>query len=202
MMRNSTRLGGKAAAIVLAAGLATAVFAQAAMTKQTSLDGTLTMVNGQTVAVTTATMGMKIALLASDTLILERQKVAVGDIKEGEALGVAAVKNPDGSLTATVINIFAPELYPRVKKGQFPMDSGQIMTNAVVTKFEADMNGKTLTMQAEGGSYTILVPEAAEVHRMVAVKPAELKVGMHVIIRGEDKGDGKLAATFISADTN
>lgn len=168
----------------------------------TTLDGTLTMVAGGTLGITTPAAGLKTVIVKDDALVFVRVKATTADIRVGDALGVAATQGSGGQLTATAINIFAPEMYGRVRKGQFPMQSGQIMTNALVGKYVPDSGGHSLVMPYEGGSATIEVPDGAQVHRMTAIKQSELKVGMHVVVRGDSNASGGVEASFITVETD
>jgi hypothetical protein len=138
--------------------------------------------------------------VGKDTLILARQIATLASIRPGDALGVAAARADDGSLTATAINIFPPELWQRVRKGQFPMVSGQIMTNAEVDRVTDRVEGRTIYLKYDMLTATIAVPASAEIHRSVAMKLADLRTGMKVTIRMSPSTDGSLHAAFINLD--
>ena len=106
----------------------------------------------------------------------------------------------DGSLTANGINIFSPELWSRVRKGQFPMQSGDVMTNALVTQYADRVQGRVLYMKYQEGASTISVPDGTQIHRMLTEKLADLKPGMHVVVRGTANQDGSVTASTVSFD--
>jgi hypothetical protein len=167
---------------------------------QRSIAGSIARINGQTAFVQSADGTVTTVMVASDTLILGRKLAALASIQPGEALGVAATKGDDGSLTATVINVFPSELWQRVRKGQFPMASGQVMTNAQVDRLGGMGDGHVLYLKYEMLTAAIAVPDGAEIHRSAAMKLADLKPGLKVTVRGTGNPDGSLAASFVSFD--
>jgi hypothetical protein len=185
-------------AFFVAAGVGAAPAAQ-----PVSLDGTITMVGSTSFSVSSTSGGGKLVTIAGDTLILDRQTATMEDLKPGMPMGVAARRGPDGSLTATSINVFSPELWSKVRKGQWPMESGEVMTNAVVTNAAAQtVDGRTLTMSYEDVSATILVPPGVDIHRILTVRPADLKSGMHVTVRGLPDANGGVTASIVSFDAD
>ena len=187
-----------ALAAFLAGGVATAA-AQAAGPKP--LSGTVVSVTGSTLRLALADKSIKDVALQESTIILERDVAAVSDIKPGDALGVAARR--DGmNLIATSINIFAPQMWanPQMRKGQWPMATGETMTNAEVTDYVQGMSGHTLTMKYHDVDATITVPDGIPIHRLVSVKPDALAAGMAISVRLASVADGTLKAASISFD--
>jgi hypothetical protein len=175
---------------------------QGAMTSQNqvSISGTIGAINGSTVFVTAADGTATTVAIKADTLILGRKLATLASIQIGEALGVAATKADDGTLTATAINVFPPELWQRARKGQFPMASGQVMTNAQVDRLGAGVQGRMLFLKYEMLTAAIAVPESAEIHRSVALRLGDLMTGQSVAVRGVAGPDGMLAASSVSLD--
>jgi hypothetical protein len=192
------RLVSMAAGILFLAA-AIGGFAQA-MTTLTSLDGTISAIKGEMITLTTSDKLVKTVSLGPNTLVLRRQAATLVDIKSGDALGVASRRASDGTMTAISINIFSPELYKVVRKGEFPMSTGDTMTNALVTKYAKAVQGRVLTMTYAEGTSTITVPESAQIHQMVTVKAPDLVVGLHITVRGTLKPDGSVAAQSVSFD--
>jgi len=116
----------------------------------------------------------------------------------GDAMGVAATREQDGSLTATVINVFSPELWKKVRKGQWPMASGQVMTNAQVDHIAKKVEGRTLFLHYEMLDAAIQVPPSAEIRRSVTRELADLRVGARVSVRLAAQGSDR--AAMISLD--
>ncbi len=173
-------------------------FAQSQTEK--TVEGAITAVDPGSITLITAGGHPETVDLTKDTLVLERQPASLADITAGEALGVAAKKGADGSLTATSINIFSPELWNEVKKGQFSMESGEVMTNAVVDNLTVDMvMGRTLFMKYGDVTAAITVPPQTDIHRILTVRGADLKPGLTVSVRQNDE-KGTLSAATVSFD--
>ena len=152
---------------------------------QTSVQGTITSMTAK--AFTLAVQGGSDVVVSLDQnlLVLETRPAALAEIRQGDALGVAATRMPDGSLTATSINVFPPELWKNARKGQWPMQSGEVMTNAVVLDLATErVAGNTLYMKWEDVSATIAVPLEAVIHRILVVSMADLKPGMTIRVVG------------------
>lgn len=172
----------------------------AAPAGQAPIQGTIVSIEGSTLVLAGADGGSSRVLIQPDTLILKRVAATLDSIKPGEALGVAATRGTDGSLTATVINVFTPEIWQRVRKGQFPMPSGQVMTNAEVVKQVDKVQGRTLYLKYEMLDAAILVPAGAEIRRMALLKPSDLMVGSKISVRLTPSSDGSLRASMVSME--
>ncbi len=184
--------------VVFLAGAGALGFAQA-MT--TSVDGTVASLTSTMLTLTAPDGSTKTVALGPNTLVLERQAATLSDITQGDAMGVTTHRAEDGSMVATAINIFSPELYKVVRKGQFPMQQpGQIMTNAVVSAYMASGDGHSLTMSYNGETYPITVPDSTEIHRLLTVSMDTVKEGMHVLVRGSQGSDGTVKAAVVSFD--
>jgi len=186
-------------ALLVLIGGALSGYAQA-MTTTIAVDGTIAAVNGSTITLTLADKMAKTIALQDKTLILGRQVVGLDQIKPGDAMGVASRRDSDGSMVAISINIFAPEMWDGVRKGQFPMTTGDTMTNAVVAQYAAGVKGRVVTMKYAEGTSEITVPDGTQIHRLVAAKPAALTVGLHITVRGTASPDGSIKAASVSFD--
>ena len=183
---------------IFLAGAGATGFAQA-MT--TSVDGTVVSLTSAMLTLTAPDGSTKTVALGPSTLVLERSTATLSDVSKGDAMGVTTHRAEDGSMVATAINIFSPELYKVVRKGQFPMQQpGQIMTNAVVDAYESTGDGHSLTMSYNGETYPITVPDSAEIHRLITVSRDTVKAGMHVLVRGSQGSDGTVKAAVVSFD--
>jgi hypothetical protein len=188
-----------AAAILLASAGAAAAQVQP-QPATTTVDGTIVEVSAAAFTVTAADGSRRAVAVSGETLILARQAAKLDSIKAGDALGVASRRGSDGSLIANSINIFSLELWARVRKGQFPMQSGDTMTNAVVSQAETRVDGRVLYLAVEDRTAAIRVPEGIPINRSVTEKVSDLKVGMRVVARGVAGPDGVIAATTINFD--
>ncbi|HUX40316.1 MAG TPA: DUF5666 domain-containing protein [Rectinemataceae bacterium] len=175
-------------------------FGQAMMSASTQFSGSIASISGATLFVTLGDGRTLAVALGASTEILKRARATLDSIKPGDALGVAATKSADGSLIATAINVFSPQVWQRVRKGQFPMADGQVMTNAQVERLGNRVDGSTLYLKYEMLSAAILVPATATIRRSLPVSPAELAPGMAVTLRGTSGADGIFSATLVSFD--
>jgi hypothetical protein len=167
---------------------------------QVSVSGAIASISGGTLFVTSSGGTATSVAIGKDTLILGRKSDTLDSIKPGEAMGVTSAMAADGSQTATAINVFPPELWQRVRKGQWKMDNGLYMTNAQVDRSSAGVQGRVLYMKYEMLTAAITVPNSAEIRRSVILSLADLKPGMNVMVRGVAGADGLLAASFVSFD--
>jgi hypothetical protein len=200
-MRQNGRLSSLvlvlAATVMLAAAMAVAA---APGDQVTVANSTIATVNGSTVTVASPDGSQKVAKVLADTLILSREMATLGTIKPGDALAVTAKRGADGSLTAVSINIFSPDLWSRTRKGQWTMESGDIMTNAVVADTVERVEGRTLYMKLDQGTGAISVPAATAIHRLTPIRLSDLKPGMRVTVRGVADPDGTIKASSITFD--
>ncbi len=198
-MRSTRALRWRGA--LLAAAVAASLLpslAQAAPGPAGQAEGTITAVDGGTVTITLQSGGPVRIALTGDTVIIQRRRTTLEDIKPNDFVGVTARREADGSLTAISINIFPPEFKNRIREAQFVMDTGNIMTNATVFQNVRRVEGRTLYLRLPDGSVIITVPREAEVFRLTLLKPADLKPGMHVVVRTTTGADGGLVAASIT----
>jgi hypothetical protein len=170
----------------------------AATAGQASVAGTIGAISGGTLFVSTSGGATTTVLIGKDTLILGRKLSTLASIMPGEAMGVTSAKAEDGSLTATIINVFPPELWQRARKGQWKMDNGLYMTNAQVDRSSAGVQGRTLFMKYDMLTAAIIVPNSAEIYRMTTKTLADLRPGLAVSVRGVAETDGSIDAANIS----
>ena len=169
---------------VLAAMLALAAFAAGAANAQTpvTIAGSLASVTPNSATIATAA-GTTTVIITDKTRVLRRLPAALADIKAGTFLAVTSSKGANGTLTAVSINIL-DALRATSRKAHFTMESGNMMTNADVTSVVTAASGRTITMNYEGQTITILVPEKTPIRRIEPAKLSDLKPGQHVTVRG------------------
>jgi len=136
----------------------------------------------------------------AETQILLRTLAQVTDIKPNDFVAVTSKREPDGTLTALSINILPPEYKDRMREAQFVMDSGNMMTNAMVFQNVRKIDGRTLYLRMPDGPSVINVPATTDIFRLAVVKLTDLKPGMRVVVRGASNPDGSLIAASITAD--
>jgi len=167
---------------VLIAWTALAGPAQAQSDLSIRFRGTIDAANAQSLTVTT-NAGEKLTLvLPAQTPVLDARKVGLGSIKPGSFVGVAAQPQPDGSLVALEVHVFAKSLRG-TGEGSYPWDLGSnsVMTNGNVST-AVGTSGRTLTVQYAGGEKTIQVPKTVPVVLVDKGRRSLLKLGHKVVI--------------------
>ena len=162
-------------------------------------DGTIASVAGTSLKINTES-GPRVVQVSPDTLILGRQATTLASIAPGDPMAVTSKRETDGSLTAISIVIFSSELWARARKGQWVMDSGNMMTNAVVMKYVDRVEGHTLYLKYNEGASAINVRPGTDIHRLVSVRLRDLKPGMRIMARGIGEADGSIKASSITFD--
>jgi hypothetical protein len=163
-------------------------------------EGTIERVAGDGITVATTGAAPTQVKISAITFVVARQRATLETIKPGDYVGVDATRGPDGTLVAVAIHIFPPEYKDRVRMGQFPMTSGDVMTNAQVMESVVKVENRTLFLKYQDGAAAISVPPAAEVQRQTLIRLGDLHPGMHVVVRGAANPDGSIAASSISVD--
>jgi len=157
---------------------ATTVAAQA----PTRVRGKITDVQGDVFVVDQKTH----VRVGDKTEIVYTQPIALADIKPGDFLGVTSNKASDGSLTAYEVRRFPKPLNP----GHRPFDgrNDQTMTNATVGATVQAAKGRELTLNYDGGSQKIVVPENASISMLVPGKRDHLVRGAPVNLTMDGSG--------------
>lgn len=137
-----------------------------------------------------------------ETHVISQQPARLEDVVAGEFVAVTAKKEAEGMLTAIAINIFPTPLRGQIREGQWPMETGDIMTNAVITQNVTRVSGHMLYLAYKGGTAMINVSPMATVRRMTLITLGKLKTGMQVSAHGTQNPDGSIAASFIIVDVS
>ncbi len=161
---------------------AAAVMDSAAAQAPTRVRGKITEVRGDVFVVDQKTQ----VRLDDKTEIVYTQPIALADIKPGDFLGVTSNKGTDGSLTAYEVRRFPKPLSP----GHRPFDGrdDQTMTNATVGAAVQSAKGRELTLNYDGGSQKIVVPENASISMLVPGKREQLVPGAPVSLTMDGSG--------------
>jgi hypothetical protein len=201
-MRHTRRRSGIVA--LVAAGLLalSAGPCAAAAPASAGAEGMITSV-GRTSVVIATQSGDHIRVTATPaTHIVSRRPARLADVVAGQFVGVTAKKEAEGILTAVAITIFPPLLRGKIREGQWPMETGDIMTNAVITRDVARVSGHMLYLAYKDGTAMITVPSGTTVRRMTLIALGDLKAGMHATARGTRNPDGSITASFILVDVS
>jgi hypothetical protein len=174
--------------------------------------GTISAVNGSTLAITEVT-GAKVSLtLAPDAKVTDVIPGSLSDLKTGSFIGTAAIKQPNGVYRAMELQIF-PESMRGVGLGtrSWNLAPHSSMTNGTVGGLTqaggtvGTVSGSTdltLTVNDGSGTKTVLVPSGVPVVTFAPGTPAELQPGAHVMFLPKTAADGTLTASRISVGKN
>src|SRR5947199_8378129 len=151
MNNQHARSAGRTGLAVAGAALvlSTAVFA--APGPATQAEGTIAAVEPAAVTVATSTGTQVRVVMTGDTVVIRRRTVPLEDMKPNDIGGVMARREADVPLTVISINCFPPEFRGRVREAQFVMDTGNIMTNAMVFQNVRAVLGRTLYLKLGDG---------------------------------------------------
>ncbi len=184
-------------AAVLALALVTAGAPGAAAQSATTVEGTIATATS-TSAVITTKMGSTTVTLNEKTRVIRRLPATLADVKVGTFMAITASKSADGTLTAVSMNIL--DGFPDARKGQWPMESGNVMTNMNVTSIVSGVSGRTLKLSYQDRTTSIVVPNNTPIRRIVSGNLSDLKAGEHVRVRGENDGYGVITASYVSIE--
>jgi Domain of unknown function (DUF5666) len=131
--------------------------------------------------------------LADNPQIAGIVKASLSDIKQGSFVGVTAMPQADGSLSALEVHIF-PETMRGTGEGHYPWDlrSQSTMTNANVEQVGTAVDGQTLTLKYKDGEKKIFVPANAPIVAYVQGDKSDLKPGAKVFVVATKQPDGTL----------
>jgi len=187
----------KTAAIALGLAALSFLSAPAEAQKPMRVRGTITAVDGNTLALKSLD-GRDLKLRMTDkTAVAAAKALKLEDLKHGDYVGSMSRAGPDGKLVASEVHTIART----VKEGHGPWDMGPgtLMTNANVGSLVKVANGYELTLDYSGGSQKILVPPGTPVVTTVPADRSLLAPGVYVFIAAMADADGNLTALRIQA---
>ena len=168
---------------------ASALLAQA----PTRVRGTITALEGDVLSVKSRDGKDLKVQLAPDVGVSTAKKATLDELK-GKYVGVTALKK-EGRLVAVEVHA----LPPQAKPGHMDWDlqPGSTMTNANLEGNAQSSGGNEITMNYQGGSQKILVPEGTPIVTFVPGSRSDLKPGEWIFTSAGEK-DGKLVAQRIT----
>jgi len=182
--------------LVLALSMAaTLVSAQNA---PTTVEGTVALIVLDHLQIQSADGKVTVVVLPPGVSVTRRILVPWTDIHSGDWVGVDSKPGSDGNQESVAINVFSPNIIAKVRKGQFTMSSGDLMTNAPVDKVSTGSDGNALTLKNEGAMVSIRITAQTVVHRLLDASTADLKPRVQVQVRGTPNQDGSLQAGNVS----
>ena len=153
--------------------------------------GTITAVNGSTLAITEPS-GAKVSVqLAANATVVDLLPSSLSDVKAGSYIGTAAIRMPNGTYRAMELQVFPASMRGIGLgtrrwnlKAHSTMTNGTVggMTSAGGTVSSVSKAGNlTLTVNDGSGNKTVLVPAGVPVVTYAPGTAADLQPGAHVI---------------------
>ena len=161
--------------------------------------GTITGFDGHLLAVKTRDgKDMKITV-REETSVSSLIGLRMGDIRQGNFVGVTAIKRARGdALYALEVHVFQ-ETSRGSGEGHrdWDLEPGSTMTNANVDAIVELNDGKELTLSYKGGTQKIIVPPDTPIVSFVPGDKSLLKTGARIFSVVQQTGDGTLTAQRI-----
>ena len=183
-------LGVLALGAVLAGGLVAASAAQPSRVR-----GTIGAITGNSLTISTRN-GDKVLLdLTAATAVGDVSYAKITDIKPGSFIGTAAVPQPDGTLKALEVHVFAPDLRGTGEGSRAWQGDGRkgTMTNGTVGDLVVT-HGRMMTVTYHGGEKKISIPADVPIVYIERGAQADLVAGAHIIGFGAKNPDGSVTA--------
>jgi len=165
--------------------------------------GAIVAINGSTLDLTTRDGSKLSATLAPNVGVAAVSIARIEDIKPDSYIGTAAVPQPDGTLKALEVHVFAASMRG-TGDGHRPWDSPgatNTMTNGTVGSVVGS-TGRTLHITYKGGEKDVVVPPDVPI---VSLEPGArdlLVAGAKVIAFGTRAADGQVTIERISVGTH
>jgi hypothetical protein len=187
-----------ASALVSVMLVTSVTWAMAQQAQTQRVMGTITSVEGKTLAVKTRDGDVKVNV-TDNVAVFGVVKAAISNVKPGAYVGVGAMPQPDGSQKAIRVMIFS-EVQRGTGEGHRPwVQPGSTMTNATVDTTVAGVDGQVLTVKYKGGEKKIVIPPDLAIQMYVVGDKAELKPGANIlIVSASKKPDGTLEAARVN----
>jgi hypothetical protein len=194
MWRKARIIGIGTALLVGVLGVTAAVSEDAAPAR---LRGTLDQVSGNTLTIKARNGTPTTVQLKDGAPVIATVKGSMSDIQDNSFVGITALPQPDGTIKAVEVHVFAEPLRG-IGEGHYPWDlmPNSSMTNAAVTQQVKKADGNTLMLKYKDGEKTIVVPSDATVVNLIPGDREDLKPGAKIFIpRWEKRADGTWEAT-------
>jgi hypothetical protein len=190
---NHKKMMAALAGLILGA-LTMVVSGEAALAQDTvRVRGTIESIDGSTYVIKARDGAELKVALADKAQIAAVAKASLADIKQGLFVGVTAMPQADGSLSALEVHIF-PEAMRGTGEGHYSWDlrPQSTMTNANVDQVVTAVNGQTLTLKYKNAEAKIFVPADTPIVAYVNGDNNDLKPGAKVFIAAIKQPDGTL----------
>jgi hypothetical protein len=193
-MRANYKITRAALARVVLSAFITIVLGAAALAQDTvRVRGAIERVDGSNYVIETRDGAKVTVALAEKAQIAAVVKASLADIKQGLFVGVTAMPQADGSLSAVEVHIF-PEAMRGTGEGHYSWDlrPKSTMTNANVDQLVTAVDGQALILKYKDGEKKIFVGADTPIVAYVRADNADLKPGAKVFIAAVKQPDGTL----------
>ena len=193
-MKANHKITKAALAGLALSALTTTVSGHAALAQDTvRVRGTIESIDGPTYRIKARDGAELKVALADKAQIAAVVTASLTDIKQGLFVGVTAMPQADGSLSAVEVHIF-PETMRGTGEGHYSWDlrPKSTMTNANVDQVVTAVDGQTLTLKYKDGEKRIFVPADTPIVAYVRGDNNDLKPGAIVFIAAVKQPDGTL----------
>ncbi len=129
--------------------------------------------------------------LTANTPFIRFQKSAPSDLKPGEGLAITAKLQQDGTLLASDIRIASqPGASANPNSSQFPLNGGNLMTNATAKSVNSD----GVVVGLPGGDVTVKLAPNVTIEQQLPGSSSDAKPGATVLIIASGANPGAAAA--------
>ncbi len=148
-------------------------------------------------------------LLAPDAVAATVTIIPLDAIKPGSYIGTAAETGKNGVLRALEVHVFPESMrgtgdghrgWDLTKKSS--MTNGNVSTVAEQGKAKTKAKGRLLTVDYQGGTKQVLVPETVPIVAFAPAMLAQLKPGVPVFLIGQTMPGGVIATKQVTLGTN
>lgn len=188
-------------ALLIVSGLVL-VFVQTAAAQgregRVSVRGEIVSFDKQTLTVKTPTGGTSEVTIPEGARVSTLARASFADIKKGDFIASAGVRQKDGRLRAVEVRIFPEQMRGR-GEGHRPFRGGpdSTMTNATVDALVGSVDERTLKVKYPDGEKTIVVPEDVPVMKQDVGDTSLLTPGAQVSVTARKEADGQMTAVRI-----
>jgi len=188
-------------AFAVSLAFTTAIGVAQAQAPSARIRGTIEQVAPDSITILTADGQHRQLALTPDSRIGSDRMLTLADIKAGDFIGTAAMKQPDGHLRALEVTVF-PEALRGAGEGQRPWDQGpdSSMTNATVSEIAVATSGRTLKLQYKGGTADVEVPPDVPIVTPVEGDRSLLIAGKAVVAYARQNPDGTWTAARLTVE--
>jgi hypothetical protein len=191
-------------AVSVALAAAVSAHAQPKPPARLAVRGTITQVTDNSLEVKQRNGKTATLALPANAVVRSVSNAKLSDIQPDSFVGTAAAPQPDGTLKALEVHVFAPSLRGS-GEGFRPWEGADgksgTMTNGTVGNL-VNSNGATMTVKYKDGEKTVVVPPDVPVVYMEPGDRSLLKTGASVLIFPTKDAQGGLVAATITAGKN